>query len=179
MCCKYGGFENPHVTSHPLQDEVQDGYGGNDAAQRLRRDKLVSSNRAGGWGGSISSVERNEDDGHGSPRAGAVVFERRAVALRQADRAAPVGHVRREERGLGARVELEGLARQNDLRGDPVISRWLRRLDGVEGDWTQRQTAWRASVLSGSEKSRRSYARSRSTRTVAAPDVAAHATRAA
>ena len=49
----------------------------------------------------------------------------------------------------------------------------------MEGDWTQRQTAWRASVLSGSEKSRRSYARSRSTRTVAAPDVAAHATRAA
>ena len=108
-----------------------------------------------------------------------MVFERRAVALRQADRAAPVGHVRREERGLGARVELEALARQNDLRGDPVISQWLRLLDGVEGDWTQRQTAWRASVLSGSEKSRRSYARSRSTRTVAAPDVAAHATRAA
>ena len=106
-----------------------------------------------------------------------MVLERRAVALRQADRAAPVGHVRREERGLGARVELEGLARQNDLRGDPVISQWLRLL--VEGDWTQRQTAWRASVLSGSEKSRRSYARSRSTRTVAAPDVAAHATRAA
>ena len=103
-----------------------------------------------------------------------MVFERRAVALRQADRAAPVGHVRREERGLGARVELEALARQNDLRGDPVISQWLRLLDGVEGDWTQRQTAWRASVLSGSEKSRRSYARSRSTRTVAAPDVAAH-----
>ena len=108
-----------------------------------------------------------------------MVLERRAVALRQADRAAPERGRRREERGLGARVELEGLARQNDLRGDPVISQWLRLLDGVEGDWTQRQTAWRASVLSGSEKSRRSYARSRSTRTVAAPDVAAHATRAA
>ena len=148
--------------------------------QIICRDRLVSSNRAGRMRRTqISSVERNEDDGHGTPRAGAVVFERRAVALRQADRAAPVGHVRREERGLGARVELEGLARQNDLRGDPVISRWLRRLDGVEGDWTQRQTAWRASVLSGSEMSRRSYARSRSMRTVAAPDAAAPATRAA
>ena len=156
---------------------------GNDArattTTRVRRAPSFAPGRGDGDFALPVSVERNEDDGHGSPRAGAVVFERRAVALRQADRAAPVGHVRREERGLGARVELEGLARQNDLRGDPVISRWLRLLDGVEGDWTQRQTAWRASVLSGSEKSRRSYARSRSTRTVAAPDVAAHATRAA
>ena len=45
--------------------------------------------------------------------------------------------------------------------------------------WRARMTAWRASVLSGSETSRRSYARSRSTRTVAAPDAAAPATRAA
>ena len=83
-----------------------------------------------------------------SGRAHGVVFERRAVALRQADRAAPVACP--SGRARPRRASSSRLARQNDLRGDQS-NRWRRRLDGVEGDWTQRQTAWRASVLSGSD----------------------------